>query len=298
MNSFKLSLSDLIKQRTELENAEQALKNRQLLIHKRESLEKAIVNLQEEIEEDFHQFHNKGKTEGEAYPLFQNTLCEKQKHLRQLKQAEGKLDELLDQTEDMTHESLEQQRNQLIFAIWQLYPSQRKEQEAKWKEINHLRILDIELHGVEELHHRLFEHLSRAIQVRQSIKGRGILNYIFGTSPNMIIEQQLLGAHTLIVNTLPLLQKMIHESREKTPLHLLSQEIYAWLERLKTSCHSPWSFRHIDTIFSEAHGSVQKFLNQLKIEHDKLLQRIDVIKKEMEGWVQQLGTYSNPEDEE
>jgi hypothetical protein len=300
MNSCKLSVSDLIKQRNNLENAEEILKNRHTLIQKREALEKFILKMLDEMDKDLHRFHkdkktNDRKTDDEADHLLQCKIDEKKNALRQLKQAQNKVDEELDQTEDLTEESLEQQRNELIFAMWELYPSRRNEQETKWRKMNALALLDIELKGVEELLQRLSEKLGTAIQARQSIKGRGILNYIFGTSPNIIIEKQLLGSHALIQTTTPLLEKMIEQSRENGQLQRLFQEIYTWLETLKAPCHSTWSFRHIDTIFAEAFQTLEGFRQQLEIERDQVVKQMNQIQEEVRGWLHELEQELEPE---
>jgi hypothetical protein len=293
MNSFPPSLADLLKQRQDLEIAEQAFKNRQQLSQKRELLEEAISNLQKEIEENFRQFYNNLREE-DAH--FQNLLSKKQHDLRQLKQTQSQLDHLLDETEDLTEESLERQFAQLLFAMWQLYPTQRAEQEAKWQELNNLRLLEVEVLGVKQLLHHLSEQLHTAIQARQSIKGRGIFNYIFGISPNMIIERQFLGAHAGILKVQPLLQKIMQQSPENSPLHLLAREILVWSDHLKPSCQAPWSFRHIDTIFSKAYHTLLQLLERLQLQEENLHKRIEILNAEIRSWIQQLGSISLMED--
>ncbi len=289
MNSFHSNLFYLIQLRQDLEKAEEAFKNHQQLSQKRELIEKKIVDLEHEMDDQFRQFRHKGQED--AYLYFQQAMQEKHQHLKQLKTAQRKLDDLLDQSEDLTEKGLEQQLYQLLLALWSFYPSQRETQEAKWKELHEFRLLAIELEGVKLFLNHLSNQFYIAIQTRQSIKGRGILNYIFGRSPNIVIEQQLLGAHAVIVKMQPLIQKIIKQSPPHSSLHHLFQEIDQWSGRLKTSCQSTWGFRHIDTIFSEAHQTVLSFIDRTEKEADQMQKTIENLNEEIRNWIQTLETY-------
>lgn len=285
MNFSYFSFSDLFQQRQALEKAELAFKNQKQWIQKREEIEKTMLQLQEEMEHDFYQRHQRDELE-EAIPHFQMTLEEKRNRLFQLREELFQIDEWLDQTEDLTEESLNQQRSQLLHAMWQLYPEKRATQEAKWKEWNHLRVLEIELLGIEKMLERLSEHLNIAIQARQSIKGRGILNYIFGLSPNMVIEKQLFGIHALILSSLPLFEKILYQNLHPSPK--LLQDLLVWLEQLKNTCYKPWSFRHLDTLFSETQPILKQFLVSLREQQHQAALRIQTLNQEIQEWIQQL----------
>lgn len=288
MNFPDLTPSDLLQQRQALEKDEWAFKNQKLWIQKREEIENAILKLKEEINKNFYQCHQTGTFDEETTLHFQHVLEEKNQQLRQLQKSQFQIDELLDQAEDITEESLYQQRFQLLHSLWQLYPEKREEQEFKWKEWNQLRILEVELLKTEKILERIVEHLSIAIRARQSIKGRGILNYIFGLSPNIVIERQLLGIHTLILNSVPLFEKSLHSYLHHQSFYTLLQDVFTLFEHLKNASNKPWSFRHLDNLFSETKPPLQHLIQRSKQQKEQTSLQIQKLNEEIQEWIQRL----------
>ncbi len=276
------SHADLLKLRRVLEEEELSFKHRQQLNNDRNSLEEAILRLQEEMAKFAFRIHQEKNQS--AHLL--NKFNKKKAILQRLKQDQGRIDHLLDTIEDLTEEGLEKKRLYLLEAMWEFYPQRRESQEVLWREMKGLEERERELEAIEELLQHLCEQFEKVIQTRKSIKGRGIFNYIFGTSPNLIIERQLLAAHGLIHATLPLLHRT-QEQRDKD-LQPLFQEIYHVLQPLEVSCKSSWSFRHIDTIFTEAYHSLQKLSDSLHQKQKEILKKIKFLMEERDRWIQQL----------
>lgn len=283
MTFFIHSQTELLLQRQALQEAERSFEKHQQLSQEREKLETTILHLQREIEREAYQFYQQVETSSHL----ERKQQEKKKHLQHLKRTQQEIDHLLDHTEHLTVESLEQQRLSLLYSFWQLYPSQRKEQEPLWLELQQLQMTEEKLKEIEQVLQLLCQELEEIIQARQSIKGRGILNYIFGTSPNIIIEHHLLKIHSIIQISCPMMQEIIQNPQN----HLydsLFQDIYVWLDHLKIPSRSSWSFYHIDTIFSEAFQNFKRLLVALQKQQNELLKRKDFLKKESQQWLEQF----------
>lgn len=286
MNFSPLSPAHLTQQRQALKRAENAFKNQKQWLQERDEIEKNIFQLQQTIEQDFYKKYQRGKLDDTTSDEFLHTLEKKRYQILQLKKAQQQIDEQLDQTDNLSEEILNQQRFQLLHLIWQLYPEKRAEQEAKWQEWNYLRILEIEIFGIEKILDRLEEHLKVAIQTRQSIKGKGILNYIFGLSPNCIIEKQLMEMQRLIINIFALLEKAFQHHLASS-LKLLLKNLATWLEQLKTTCGKSWSFRHLDALFAKTLPVLNQFFYDLRQQQQQLASRIQMLDQEILDWTQE-----------
>lgn len=277
----------LDQQRQSLKKMEADFKNQKQWLQKREEIENNLATLQEEIKREFYQRHQKGNFEEEAILLFQKMKEKKIQQLHELKRVQYQIDTYLDEIEDITEEKLQQQRFNLLQAHWQLHPAKRKEQETLWHEWSQLRILEIDFLHINKVLERLAEHLHFAIQARQSIKGKGILNYIFGTSPNMIIEKQLLGIYALILNNEPLFKKMIHCNPPKPMLDFLN-DLFSWLEQTKNTCCKSWSFRHLDAVFSEFKPILIQMSEQSKKWQQQISERIEKLNEDIQQWIEEM----------
>ncbi len=280
-------LLKFLQQRQDLEKMEVVFRNQKHWLKKREDIENTLTTLQEEIEREFYQNHRKGKFEGEETLRFQEMRKKKHHQLQELRQVQFQIDEQLDQIEDVTEEHLHQQRFHLLQALWELYPARQEEQKTQWEEWCQLKVSEIEFLRIDKLLERIAEHLSLAIQARQSIKGIGILNYILGTSPNIIIEKQLFGIHALILNNEPFFKKMLHQILPES-LQIFLQELVSWLEKLKGTCCTPWSFRHLDAFFSETKPILILMAERSNQLQHQISERIRTLNEEIHQWTNQL----------
>jgi hypothetical protein len=288
MDFVPLSPSHLTQQRQALEKAEYAFKNHKQWLQKREEIEKQILQFQQEIEIELFKKYQKGELD-QVSEEFHHALEKKRHQISQLKQAQQQIDEQLDQIEHLSEESLYQLRFHLLHMIWQLYPEKRIEQEAKWQEWNHLRVLEVDVFSIEKMLERLVEHLNIAMKTRQSIKGKGIFNYIFGLSPNSVIEKQLMGMQRLIESASSLFEKALQYSPDQS-LTLLLENLRAWLEKLKITCNKPWSFRHIDILFAETIPLLDQFIRHLREQQERLAFRIHKLDQDIRNWTQEETT--------
>lgn len=275
---------DWLNQRQELEQAEYAFQNQEKWLKIRKEIEQAILLLTNEIEQEFHLLHQTGKFEKERDGQFQENIDKKRQTLRQLKKEQHQVDLWLDQTEDLSENQLHQLRIQLLYSLWELYPAKREEQEKIWKRGNDLKILELELVGIERILVQISSLLSIAKQTRMSIKGKGIFSYIFGLSPNFIIEKQLLEITTLISQTDPLFQK-IFGLEQSIPLQHYFKELHAWLEKLQKNCAKSWSFKHLDILFSETEKEWISYTERLQHLKNQLNLEVKQLNEEFRSWL-------------
>lgn len=204
--------------------------------------------------------------------------------IQKLKQSQFKIDQILDQIEDITEEFLVQQQQRLFQSLWQIYPHLREDQEAAWEEWNQSELLEAQIIGIENLLAQITEHLHIAIQARRSIKGRGLFNYIFGMSPNFVIERQLFGIHALIANAEPHIANILQQDSSKAVAEFL-RHLLPWIEELKITCRKSWSFRHLDLFFAKTEPFLGKFMDEAKHLHEQAVLRRHSLSEEIRSWL-------------
>lgn len=281
MNS-DLILIDWLKKREALQSAEHSFRHRQEWLQKREELELKIESLQHKIDQSFYQKYQTTQIQDKNTHL--KSFEEERKQLLEWKRALIQIDRILDLSEDSTEDILHQQRFKLLQSLWEIFPQKKEEQEKNWKEWNHLKIIELELLGIDKLIESILEHLEIALKARQSIRGKGILNYIFGMSPNFIIERQLIEIQSLIKNSQHLFEKMLGQQTEHF-LQSFLQKFVSWLEELKKSCSQSWSFRHIDTLYFETKSPLLQFRNQLETLREELQKKNLELEEEIHHWI-------------
>lgn len=276
-----LTRDDIIRLRTEFKKAEQLYQSHTHLINQREECEKLIDRLQQEAEIDpYHLSQDQPEKDDPQARI-------RQQQLRELKRQKQEIDLLLDESEDLTAEDLNLKHQTLLSCIWTVFPSYQQEWENKWKDYQSSLALEERFLDLEQFTKDLGNHLYHAIQHRQTIKGMGLLNYIFGTSPNLVIEKQLVACHQAIQRFLPILQALIQQTAGMDHQAIL-KNLLPLLEQLKKQCQTPWSFKHLDTVFSDAHKQLVHF-DQVIAQHLAQLQHHSKeLKQQLNDWLQQI----------
>ncbi|CUI16400.1 conserved hypothetical protein [Candidatus Protochlamydia naegleriophila] len=276
-----LTHADIIRLRLELKKAEQLYQSHAHLASQREECEKMIGRLQEEVEIDpYHLPEQDSLPEPHKQPL-------RQQQLQELKRKKQEIDLLLDESEDLSEEELRLKQQALLTCIWTVYPSYQQEWENRWKDYQISLTLEEQFLDLKQFTKDLSNHLHYAIQHRQTIKGIGILNYILGTSPNLVIEKQLLTCHQAIQRFLPRLQTL---SQQTAGMHhqIVLKDFLPFLEQLKKQCQTPWSFKHLDTVFTDAHKQLVHFHQIIEQDLSQLQRRSNELKQQLNDWLQQI----------
>lgn len=204
---MKLKPDEIHKKCDELRLAEQAWKERPLLLAQRDQLEEKILLI-------------------------------KSNH-KPLKNEMRRIDALLDESEDLTEEKLNEMRESFF--------NEHEEAKVCWQELKQCKCLATEIGKAERIVRTVLEVLRIVIKTRSEIKGKGLLRYIFGVSPNMIIERHLLYAGDFIKQNLPDLGNGLGSDLEP-----LFEHVHIQLVELMNHCKKVWGFQHIDTAISNA----------------------------------------------
>lgn len=142
---------------------------------------------------------------------------------KELKKKKMELDHLLDESEEWSENELAELKDKFL----------KLTNPDDYKQLKEREFYDHFCLKLKKIFEEIFE-------VRKKINGWGLLQYIFGVSPNIQIEGKLIEANKLISAHLPYLND------EKKP----------FFEKLAKQCISPWGFKHIDTVFKEAYDKI------------------------------------------
>lgn len=247
----------------EFHQIEQALKLYPSLLKKREDLDNAISQLEKELAKKF-------------LNSAQSTVDKAKALLSDLKKQRNEIDQLLDESEEFSEERSIKIKESLIALILKEYPDQQEVYQKLFydfevcleKENSLLKVIDI----CQSMSHIL----EKAIEVRKSIKGSGILRYIFGISPNAEIEHQFRMGLRHAKESIPFLSQRKHDA-----------EILLLFQHLEKQFQKPWSFSHLDSIYASSHQKLQLFINQLQRQLEENQQTKASLEKSMNDWLDQ-----------
>lgn len=260
------SLPELRSLKEKLFQAELLFKRHATLLKQRDELDSTITKLESE--------HARQHLES----------AEKMKRqLNECKKKRRDIDLLLDESEDLNESEIEIMREALLNLSFQSDPIQGQEQEKKWISLKILRRQEKDLVKVKEVCEKIRTILDTTIRTRQGLRGRGILSYIFGVSPNAIIAQQFLNGQRIAAASLPFLSHLSDEPGN--PSKELFQKIFLLINSLEKQFKAPWGFHHIDHVFTDALGKLKIYMDCLQTDSDLYENRIQTLEIEMHRWL-------------
>lgn len=282
MDLNKNTLSSIANKRDRLFSAEHFHQNFTILAAKRAEFEDEITQSIAEIDKLHYRLSkNEGNNNDEK------ALEEQKRKLFGLKKEMQFLDVIWDEWDDLTEPQLYNMREELFNEIWKLYPNQYDEQKKQWKELQNSLIQISEINKVQNLLLQLQEILLIILQTRAGVKGSGILRYVFGASPNAVIERHLFAAHDYILSIEQELKHGIQQCKSP-PLQSLFQEIYNHLDNLKSHCKSVWGFRHIDTKIAESEKKLATTFELLQNYYSDYQLKAIELKKNLDDWLLEI----------
>lgn len=247
-----MSKEEIIRIREKIELAQTASIKLQTLLIKREELESNISL------------------------LASNNAKEQLKHLKSKK---IELDHLIDRVEAEADHPIELLQQQLLESLFSLYPEQSFTlKKMKQEKAHHLEELQ-QIQDFKKLLVTIKDHLEEIIAIRQRIQRLGLLSYIFGASPNVMIAQNLESIHKLIPQAIsyPLLKKL--------DLYIESLQT---LENLSSECLTRWNYRKIDTCFTEYKNKIETLISNWQSEEARKKETIESLTKQIDQWVEQI----------
>lgn len=281
------SHSNIRQLKEKLVQARQAFEKHKRLIAKREEIDETLEKLNQEHDILLYRLYQNPdweRIDPHAFQQHSRVLENKQNLLSELKQKKQEIDIWLDESEELTPERLEFMQEELVSQILALEPFEAQSmKQAQIQRFKNLSYLTAQLDRTNGICLRLHELLTDVLATRQSIKGLGLLNYIFGTSPNWRIEKHFEECHRVAQLTLPLLKQDIEHCPDVKIKSLLI-EIQQFLEELDHHFMATWGFRHIDTIFKEAHQRLDQNLKQIQLYVLALAEEQERLEDEIESW--------------
>jgi|GEM_PF-4422995 len=280
MNLDQIKLTEIKKKKDYLFLAESIHPHLKKLLRQREELEKNIQEIQHQISTGF--YHSSWQ---DPNPLDSD--------LKTLKQEIKKIDLILDEWDEPDEGRLVLMRENLFEEIWEQFSEQFEEQKATWNELKFLAFFEKKINPLQDFLDELTQILQGIRETRINMKGKGALSYIFGTSPNAIIEKYLLFAHELILKNLEPLKQISRHNLKHSEVNIF-KKIYQTGNELKDECKKIWGFRHIDITIASHERALLNLSAQLKNLSKEIKEKGDDLRKDLDEWLNQI---LNPQEE-
>lgn len=258
---------------------------RKHLIIKREELEDQLAKLECEKERLLRRLHLE-KEASQAFQSYSQSLKTTQNFIIAIKQKKKELDAWLDANEELTEAEFKHLQHEwidrLISLMAEEYQLIRRSQMNRLQELTYL---ENQLNRLVIIGQELDKLLQSVMSIRQSIKGRGILNYIFGISPNARIAQAFAEGQKIIQKTLPLLQ-IDGVNCPDLQVKALIQRFHVFLEDLHLHLKASWSFTYIDQTMRQDHGHLLNDLEQMNHYLRLFKEEKERLEEEIQKWME------------
>lgn len=281
------SLQEIQEIKIKIKEIKEGIAKRNALAKKREELENILLETQIKSQHSLLKAHQKKQQDTELASKYYSQANEYEKMSQDLLKKLSLVDKEIDKWEEAEEEDILQLQNALIHIILKRYPDQNeiieviKQKEKENKELNE------KINGLIESLANI-EHLITTIVItRKRIKNQGILSYIFGSSPNLMIAQCLQGIQAIVNEE----QKTIAEIRPQhsnSNLNALLDELQIYAENLFKDCEKRWNYRHLDTLIEKNFLKAQEFKEKLESHQLHLLEDITKNSKELEDWLEKF----------
>lgn len=244
--------------RNEWLHVEQSLQKWTALSRQREELYDQEKALKDSLQANLIAMHQKQSYEPATAKQFKEIIDSQNKLLDQLKHKKSEIDHLLDVLEDNSPEKAGSLKSQLAEALIHRQPDQMEYYEKIKSAIIQNTVAKDELSHVVHVLDKLAELIEKTLNIRQSIKKRGILTYIFGSNPNVVITQHLQAAHLLTSTVLPIIKKncLDHSLDDKVRENYTA--LISFLENFSLKCKERWGFKQIDIFFLPSWQNLKK----------------------------------------
>ena len=283
--------SSIFHLRQELETVEATHINKNNISKQRDELDKHITLLENEIHDELLRLHqNKKKNnQEENNPL--NEIDKQKNLLKNLKKKRQDIDHALDLIEENVADQIVTLREQLINAIIEHHPDRGIEYSELTEKIRSLRKKHKETTQLRTGLGRLEEQLEGMLSIRQASRRRGLLQYVFGRSPNSTISKYLVASEALAQELQKVVQAALkQDSLDEKELRPLYQELLSQLIQIEKTCEGDWGFKLIDQDVNRDHQELKHLLEKLD-QYIKTTQALlDSLENNVEQWIQELST--------
>lgn len=271
MNSNSIALEEIEKMRDHLFLAESTYPHLKKLMKLREELEKNTQKIHKQI----------------SQKLYLNPISETHQlklDLKQLNQEIATIDYKLDEWEDLDQKTLQCMRKNLFHSIWERFPNQFESEKQLWQKFSSASSIKTKVLQTQNFLQEIIEIMQVIKNARSKVKNKGIFSYIFGVSPNIIIERNLLHMHDLI-NLNQESIKEICQLEERKHFIQVFQRIFQTISQLSQECKKTWGFSHIDTTIMNCNKEILDHAEELKKLASENNCQINLLEKQLNEWL-------------
>ncbi|MGK5593783.1 MAG: hypothetical protein ACSNEK_00295 [Parachlamydiaceae bacterium] len=279
--SHPLSLQEARQKRQEIKKG---LASREQCLNKRSELECFLLETQLKAHQTLLKAHQLELDQPHsAHELF-NKAKEYENLEKVLLQQIHSLDRELDRWEETEETDIQQLDELIISLLMKENPSLKEVYEKLKSQQASLQRRRIKAEKLLELLKHI-EHLLANIQLaRNRIKRQGLLSYIFGANPNLIVTQCLQGMITIIKNGKEIIEESKSLSTEPEVIDSHTS-LYLYLLELEEQCRKRWSYRHLDTITEGYSLKIRNVISFFKTYQRHLQMESKEVAEEIEKWM-------------
>lgn len=271
--------------RNEFVIAEQTYNLKELLIEKRDELEKNILKLSDEVSEENLTLHQNETGNPEALKQAFDSLETKKLLLNRIKETLQQLDEKLDDYELFSMEMVLFLRHELIKAILEAHPDQKAHYEKLTssldQQLDHIALSNTLTDSLEQIEKKL----EIIVHQRELVRRRGILRYIFGPNPNALITASLKDAYRLASNLIPKIEGELKRYPEADDMKIALHECQTIVTELTSKATSKWGWNKIDQEIIPLYYRVHEQNEKMKKAGDLLKQKIQEAQNRVNQWI-------------
>lgn len=265
-------MNEIQKLKQQIQETEQAYTHWHTLLPQRERLQEMIQQMKEQIEAAMALLQ-KHRDSGLQTAELDSKVERERALLEKAKAQKREIDHLLDSLEEGSLDKIQQLQKQLIEQIIEIHPKQEsiyaEMEEDRQRILEKMDALNQDL----QVGQALETVLETIHSTRQSVRKKGVLSYLLGKNPNVVITQQLQHAEKLCEAALPSLEKR----------H--SKELHAFVQDLLSHCQHSWGFKKIDTILAKDSAVLSKLQARTLEKLDAMEKALKAIESKIKAWM-------------
>lgn len=255
--------------REQLRFAKNARNHEKNLTQKREELDQLIIQAQLEYDNKKLQAHRLQEYAPDQAKTLLQEIERKELMLNEMNDKKKEVDALLDSYDAI--ESIEVIKRNLANTIMQEDPQRARQFEILQKNIEHYQQRENESNEAIRLLDQIKTLLDETVELRKSIRRRGLLSYIFGVNPTFAITQRLQAMGLLIKNHLPFFDN--------------KPEVKEFLTQLAAHAEKRWGFRHLDTFLPESEERIEYFIYSFKQSSQEQASKRTIEEVKLDEWL-------------
>lgn len=276
----------LKKMMQELHSAKKNLAGKDALTNKRDELEEIEERLLAEVEEKRLELHRKSESDQEESQKLSLGLKRLEEQFHQATKDKREVDRLIDLLEYTSAEEIELLKKNLVEAILEQFPEQNSNYEELQFRLQGAQKEFAEIAQIEAGCKKLNILLSQTLEMRKTVKQKGLLSYILGTNPNVTISLLLKGADEIAGHLISISKNGLEKIRHDPLLTQKCIDFVEFLETFRVEAKKTWGFRHIDTKITHSWEILGQFDEFFKNELQELDKKLNVMQLEIDRWIE------------